>query len=262
MENIVLCPTPDIEKACDLLEKLIHRLLEARDTFPPLGEYEASLEGLNLLYLMIRNVEAVITLARKDLVFLPSAMNLTRSLFEMAMKTLWMLAPQDAFYREVRWLAQLQTEENYYNRISQRLGKLGVDNSNTLRIKDEISGFRLDVTKALPKPYKPISQIPDLASMMKVINEEHKYSTYIFLSQYSHGTHVATGTYRQGLGNEKKIGEYISPKNWGLIFCLCWYCLAKTSERVFEIIGGDVNLFLTNEFIQEIQGVIQKNETS
>jgi hypothetical protein len=128
MEDIVLPPTPDIEKVCDQLNILIHRILSARNTFPILGEYEAGLESLNLLNLMIRNVEAVTELATKDLVLLPSTINLTRSLFEMAMKTLWMLAPQDAFDRKVRWLAQLQTEEDYYDRFAQRLGKFGADN--------------------------------------------------------------------------------------------------------------------------------------
>src|SRR5690349_14733468 len=111
MENIVLPTTPEIERACELLEQFTHRVLDARKTFPSLGEYEASIEGLNLMYLMIRNVEAVVTLAREDLVLLPSAMNLTRSVFEMAMKTIWMLAPEHPFEREIRWLAQLQTEE-------------------------------------------------------------------------------------------------------------------------------------------------------
>jgi len=261
-KNTVLPPTPEIEQVCDLLEQIIDQMLEARETFPLLGEYEANDESLLLLYLIIRDIESVTHLARKDLVLLPSAMKLTRSVFEMSMKTLWMLEPQDPFDREVRWLAQLQTEEVFYDRISKRLDAIGIDSAKTVRIKNEISTFRLNVTGALPKSYKPIAQIPDLASMMKAINEEGKYLTYIFLSQYSHGTHVATGLYRKNLGNEKKFDEYITPKDWAPLLRLCWYCLAKTSERIFEVIGGDANRFLNNDFIQEIQGAIQKIESS
>jgi hypothetical protein len=259
MAKVIIPSTPDIEKAGNLLEEFIHQMLDARKSFPGLGEYEASIEALNLMYLIIRDIEAVIILS-KDLVFLPSAMILTRSVFEMSMKTLWMLDPQDPFDREVRWLAQLQTEEEYYDTISQQSEKLGVENSTATRMRGVISGFRMGVTKALPKPYAPISKVPSLAKMMKEIHEEHRYSFYSFLCQYSHGTHVATNVYRMGLGTEKKFGEYVSPESWGLIFSICWYCLAKTSEKIFEVVGGDASLFLKDELIQEIQSVIQKIE--
>ncbi len=261
-ENIILPPTQEIEKVCDLPEQLIRQILEAQDTLPSPGEYESNDETFLLLVLMIRNVEAITTLAKKDLVLLPSAMNLTRSVFETAMKALWMLQPPDAFDREARWFAQLQTEESYYDRIAKRLSDLKIDNSDVIKIRDNISGFRLDVIDVLPKQYKPLSKIPKMEEMLADINEKQRYATYILLSQYSHGTHVATGLYRKGLGNKKEFGEFITPKQWGIIFSICWYCLAKTSERIFEVLGGNVNKFLTNEFILEIQEVIQKIETS
>lgn len=262
MENIVLKPTSDINKICDLLENWIHAFLIARNTIPSLGEYEAPIESLNLMYLMIRNVESIIIMARHDLVILPSAMHLTRSVFEMAIKTLWMLAPSDEFEREVRWLAQLHTEEKYFDRFAQRMSKIGIDNTDVIKTRDVISKFRLDVTGVLPKPYKTLSEIPNLADMMKDIHEEQKYFTYMLLSQYSHGTHVATGIYRRGLGTEKVFGEYITPKDWGIVFSVCWYCLARTGERIFEILGGDTKTFINNNFFQEIQNTIQNIETS
>ncbi|MFT3894076.1 MAG: DUF5677 domain-containing protein [Anaerolineales bacterium] len=258
----MLPPTPDIKKACGLLEEFIHQILNARKSSSGSGEYEANVEAENLMYLIIRNIEAVITLAREDLVLLPSAMILTRSVFEMAMKTLWMLAPQDVFNREVRWLAQLQTEEEYYDRVSRQLHKLGLDNSKAVRMRDEVSAFRIAVTNVLPPPYTPISKVPNLAELMKDINEGSKYSFYTFLCQYSHGSHVATSIYRRGLGTKKEFGEYIAAKDWGLVFSMCWYSLAKTSERIFEIAGIDVNQFLKDEFVAEIQETIKRIETA
>jgi hypothetical protein len=257
MENIILPPNLEIKKVCDLLENWIHNFLKARDSIPSTGQYEAPLESLNLMYLMIRNVESIILMARYDLVVLPSSLHLTRSVFEMAMKVMWMLAPNDAFEREVRWLAQLQTEEKYFERFAQRLKKIGEDDTEVLAIRDKISGFRLDVIGVLPQPYKPLVEIPNLAEMMKDIHEEKKYFTYMLLSQYSHGTHIATGTYRRGLGDEKVLGEYITPKDWKIVFSVCWYCLAKTGGRIFEILDGDVKTFLTNEFSREIEEAIQ-----
>jgi hypothetical protein len=262
MKNIVMPPTPDIEKACDLLENWIHSFLEARDSIPSFGEFEAPIESLNLMYLMIRNVESIILMARHDLVVLPSAMHLARSVFEMAMKARWILSPNDVFQREVRWLAQLQTEERYFDRFAQRLSKIGVDNTDAIKIRDNISGFRLDVTDVLPQPYKPLSEIPNLADMMKDIQEEQKYITYLLLSQYSHGTHVATGTYTAGLGNDKVLGEYITPKTWEIVFSVCWYCLAKTGERIFVVFEGDTKTFMNSDIIQEVENTIQKIKAS
>jgi hypothetical protein len=262
MEKIILPPTPEIERVCDLLEQLIHRFLLARRTVPSLGTYESETESLNLMYLIIRNVESITALAKKDLVLLPSAMNLTRTVFEMAMKTLWMLEPKDPFDRELRWLAQLQTEEGYFDRLSRRMKALGIDNRKVVEAKSYISDFRIGVTLKFPKPYQPLSNIPDLASMMKAIGEENKYATYIFLSQYSHGTHVATGLYRRGLGTKKEFGEYISPKDWEVIFSVSKYCLVKTGRKILEIINGDVTSFFTDDFLLEIESDIQKIKAS
>ena len=145
MEKIIIPPTPDIIKVCDLLDQLIHNLLEARDTITKWGEFEAPVECLNLMYLMSRNVESITLIARHDLVLLPSAIHLTRSVFEMAIKVLWMLQPSNDMEREVHWLAQLQTEVSYFERSSKRLRELEVDDSDVVATRDGISSFMNEV---------------------------------------------------------------------------------------------------------------------
>jgi hypothetical protein len=262
VDKIISPPTDEVKKCCDLLDCFIHNILKARETFPFLGQYEAPLESLNLMYLMIRNIDSIILLARYDLVLLPSAMQLTRNVFEMAMNVLWMLAPKEEFEREVRWLAQLYTEEEYYDKFSRHLRCINQDDSLAIKHRDFISTFRKEVTNVLPKPHEPLHRMPNLADRMKAINEQQKYGTYMLLSQYSHGTHIATGTYRRGLGNNKEFGEYITPKDWGLVFSICWYCLARTGERIFEVLGSKVDTFLSNDFIKEIETLINRIKTS
>ena len=220
------------------------------------GEFEAPVECLNLMYLMSRNVESITLIARHDLVLLPSAIHLTRSVFEMAIKVLWMLQPSNDMEREVHWLAQLQTEVSYFERSSKRLRELEVDDSDVVATRDGISSFMNEVIKVLPEPYKPLLQIPNMDEMMRTIGERDKYLAYMYMSQYSHGTHVATGMYRRGFGNDAVFGEYIKPNDWWSVFSLCWYSFAKSGNRVLEILGGDVDKFYTNDFILEIQSTI------
>lgn len=257
MEKIITPPTPEIKRVCVLLQQLIHHFLN-----PPvphdLGEYEFKIESFNLIALIIRDVESITVLGKHDLVLLPSAMNLARSILEKSVKILWMLEPEEPFNREVRWLAQLQTEENYYDRISRRMNELGIDNQHAINNRDVISEFRIGVTERLPEPYKPLERLPDLSKMMAEVGEADKYPTYMFLSQYMHGTHVATGTYRRGLGIYKELGEYTSPEDWTIILDVCKYCLVRTFVKFIQVLDGDVSANISEEIIREIDNEIEK----
>jgi hypothetical protein len=259
MEEIQIPPTPEIKQVCILLEELIHRFLRPPTPYE-VGEFEYKAECLNLLALIIRDVESITTLGKCDLVLLPSAMNLTRSVLEKAVRILWMLDPSDPFDREVRWLAHLHTEENYYDRISNRMIELGIDNQQILKNRETISEFRRGITEVLPKPYKPMKEIPNLSKMMKDIGEADKYPTYILLSQYVHGTHVATGTYRKGLGNAKELGEYISPDDWAIIFDVCKYFLIVTTVKFNHVITGEMSTHVSVDLIRDIETEIAKIE--
>src|SRR4051812_35759214 len=109
MTKIVMPPSRPILRAAMLLEDAVGHFLRARITLPPLGKYESHLESLQLSYLLIRHVEAVVALARTDLVLLPSAMCCCRAAFESAIKIIWMLKPDDPFEQESRWLAHLKS---------------------------------------------------------------------------------------------------------------------------------------------------------
>jgi hypothetical protein len=256
-EEIIIPPNSDINKACDLLDQLIHNFLEARDTITTWGKFEAPVECLNLLYLMSRNIASITLMARHDLVLLPGAVHLTRSVFEMAIKVLWMLNPSDEFEREVHWLAQLQTEVTYFKGYSDRLRVMGSDNSDAVKSCEYTSGYMEEVVKVLPKPYKPLKKIPNMYEMMDKIGARDKYLDYMYMSQFTHSTHVATGVYRRGLGNDAVFGEYIRPDDWRQVFSLCWYSFDKSGNRILEVLGGDIGKFYTDDFIQEFERTIQ-----
>jgi hypothetical protein len=196
MSEIVIPPTSEILVVSDLLNEAISLFLQLRDKLPPFGEYEAEVESLNLMYLIIRHVESISDLARRDLVLLPSSLALARICLETAIKIKWILQPLDRFEREVRWLAHLQGEEEYSQKAIKRSSQIGVALPELNDRLSKLSSFREAITSLLKeKGYKIITKVPDVATMMKILQEEAKYIDYILLSQYIHATHVATGTY-------------------------------------------------------------------
>src|SRR5690242_13760108 len=108
----VLMPiTPEIALAATGLEMTIGRFIAARPDLSKLGTYESLIEARNLFNLVVRHAEAVVVLAREDLVLLPPAMVTARSAFEIAVRAAWMVDVDDPFDGEVRWLAHLEEEE-------------------------------------------------------------------------------------------------------------------------------------------------------
>src|SRR5438552_2047031 len=129
LEPTVIPPSGAILEVAYRLEQGVRRFLRARDTLPKLGKYESHLEALNLFYVVIRHIDAIYTLAKRDLVLLPSAFVLGRAAFESTIKVLWMLKPNKVFEREARWLAHLSSEEKYYFKLADLLDEGGIESA-------------------------------------------------------------------------------------------------------------------------------------
>jgi len=255
MSGTILPPTPAIQSAATLLDEAAGRLVEALSGCHEIGPYEADVECLNLLKLIVRHVESVTVLALRDLVLLPSAMGVARAAYETTIKLLWMAASDDPFEREVRWLAHLQGEEEYYLKMASKLKKFG-HGDDEKKTGETIRRFRNDVASKLPASYKPLKQLPNLYQMLESLGEERKYPMYIFGCQFAHGTHHATGLYRKHLGTAKVFGEYIAEKDWAACFSMTWYSLHASGECFLLRAGGNPRDFLSVEFGSKVQSAI------
>ena len=49
------------------MDNAISRFLRACDTLPPLGKFESEIEAIKLFNLVVRNIEAIVELAKADL---------------------------------------------------------------------------------------------------------------------------------------------------------------------------------------------------
>lgn len=248
-EGTAIPITPEIQKVTTCLENLLVRFddfvgFELKPT-PPI--YEADRESILMMWLLMRHVESVIALARRDLILLPGAYLSARVAFEIGIKILWMLDPEDPFKREVRWLTHLRTEEDFHRKIANEIGQSASNRA------DLIGSFRTSVERKLPPKYQLLKQLPNFREMLISIGEERKYSLYIILSQYIHSTHAATGLYRQNLGNSIIISDETSPTHWNIPLSACYFGLASAGCRIFQRWNHDPFGFLTDQLREQTE---------
>lgn len=252
MSNIVMPPTPEILHVADLIERAVGQFLRARESIPPLGKFESEVEALQLFTLAIRDTEAILTLARTDLVLLPSANVLARAVFEIAVKSAWMVQPDDPFDREVRWLAHLEEEERLHRAVSESVTKSGGDPTLFKELHAQIRDFRTGVARALPAGYAELPGNPGVEGMLENLGQKQMYFLYRLLAQYVHGGHAATWLYRKGLGTFKRGGEFISPSAWHTPLHTAWKNLQIFGESILRSLKAKTAEFLTVEEILDL----------
>lgn len=216
MSHVVLQPTPEILKLSDVIDQGVVGFINARFTVPQSGKWEAHVEAMLLLNLAIRDIEAILELAQTDLVLLPAANILARAVFEIMVKSAWMVQPDDPYQREVRWLVHLEEDARLNEQIATRVGKFGGDarifQERGITLRDFVDG----VSAKLPVGYRKPPRNPNVEDMLESIGQKKMYSVYRLLAAYVHGGHASTWLYRQHLGTNKEIGEFIAPAEWHL----------------------------------------------
>ncbi len=239
MSNVVIPPTAEILHIVDSVERAIGQFLGARETIPPLGKFESDVEALLLFNLVIRDIEAILTLARTDLVLLPSANVLARAVFEIALKAAWIVQPDDPFDREVRWLSHLAEEERLHKAVSESVAKSGGNPAAFKQRHAEIRDFRTGVARALPAGYSELPGNPGVEGMLANLGQKQLYSLYRVLAQYVHGGHASTWLYRTGLGTLKQGGEFISPTDWHPPLYVAWKNLQVFGESILRSLKSE-----------------------
>jgi len=230
-------PSANIVRACDALEDLIGAVIAAKGqrarTF---GQFEAPVEAEVLLRLVIRHVEAIIALARSDLVLVPSAEVLNRAALETSLRIVWMLHPDDDFAREARWLAHLQEEERLWERMFRVSRETGDAVGDYASWAQRIFSFRAAVGAKLKEHCTVIAHIPSSRDILKEQGDERRYLSYALLSQTVHGGHFAGSAFRRGLGTSKVIHERSFGREWPLQFRIAWWSLNRAAVRYVKVV--------------------------
>jgi hypothetical protein len=199
-----------------------------------MGRWEAPQEGLALGWLLIRNIEVVVELARRDEVFVTAAWSNTRVAFELATKIIWMLHPADRYEAECRWLSLL----GEYEGIERKLAREVPSHAELHNAKAEAIGtFREGVIRALPGGYR-VRGMPSFLNMLNALDTPEMYQFYRQGSQYVHGGMYASASYSKNLGSERNFGDFTSTVDWVLPMRLCWLSLRRASWFILDRLGA------------------------
>jgi len=227
--SIIFEPSKDVISTCDLIDSGIAQFLKSlnNDHF---GKYEYEVESLVNIMHSVRVFESIMELARKDLVFIQSALVLSRSIFETLIKVSWILHPPDVFECETRYVAQLSSECDFWSKWIKEAKKLGANSDKYQDTLEQISEFRDKLSKLLQEKGFSIPKLPSVREALRSLNEERKYLYYILLSQYAHATHYAGKIFRQNLGTARILREQVSLDDWKLVFSVCWPVFELATE--------------------------------
>ncbi|MFI0716456.1 hypothetical protein ACH4SK_38870 [Streptomyces inhibens] len=181
---------------------------------------------------MVRNIEAVLLMARTDEVLVPAAWVNARAVFEHAVRILWLLDPEDPMARECRWLGMLADTERSHRLVAD--GSQGYPGWDGHRATAEsIRTFRDGGIARLPDGYRP-QKPPSFEAMLRSLNSAFLHGLYREGSQYVHGSMWGTESYRRKLGDVAEFGEFIRTQDWALPLHLCWVSLRNAGSRLLD----------------------------
>jgi hypothetical protein len=236
--SIVAPPTAEVLEIADLVDIGVSRFLQAAAALPSIGKFESAVEALNLFSLAIRDLEALVTLARTDLVLLPAAQVLARAILEISVKGMWLLHPEDLMEREIRWLAHVKEEERVLERLTKSPAVGDQVATNLGKQLRQLKDFRTGVASKLPDGYRELPGNPSMDQMLQDLGQPHLYGAYIMLAQFVHGGHSATWLYRRGLGIKKEVGEYLSLTDWYIPLHAATMTLSLPAAFVLQQLGS------------------------
>jgi len=190
-----------------------------------LGKWESDIEALNLIALSATHAVAVTTLAQTSTSLLPSAIPVARATMESGVRALWLLAPENPFEREARWLVHLEHEMNVQKRLAHSNAS-----TNMAVIRDFVDGVRSKLPPGTAAP----KGLPSVEQMLESIGMPEKYVIYTFLSQTAHATHHGTSHFRKHLGTMKILGDFTSSEDWWLPLSTTWWFLAVPLRKFAE----------------------------
>ena len=205
MANVVCPPHPTLVAAADELDRFAGAILAALSR--PDGEWEALDEAMVMIWLTVRHVDGVVTLARTDEVLLAPAWAAGRACIEAGATVRWLLEPADPFEREARWLARVNEDISYADAVAKAYGKTGDS-----VVRDKTVAFRDGVAAKLPKGIVVPKRAPKMEDLLA--GDERIYGLYREASQYVHGSHYGAGLFRQHLGTDKRFEERIRTRSW------------------------------------------------
>lgn len=234
MPGLVRPPCAELLRVTEVIDQMIEQYIAALGSARHAGRWEAPKEGFALGWLLIRNVEAVIGMARHDEILVTAAWSNTRVAFELSARIIWMLQPADRYEAECRWLTLLGEYEKEERKIAREVA----DNaSRHVEAADAIRNFREGVIAKIPNSYRVMKGIPSFRDVLRALDHPEMYQFYQEGSEYVHGSMRAARSYSKNLGTERNLGDFTGTVDWVLPMRLCWLSLREAAKFILDRLG-------------------------
>jgi hypothetical protein len=240
--DVQMPPSAEVLETCKRVDHIIEAYLTARRSADLSRRFEAPMEVRSILNMMLRFSESIIALAREDMVLVPAANVVARSLLEAGYKAMWLLQPRDPFEREARWLASLRAGIKHYR---------GLANSTCLSSRareayaaqaDQHQKFADDLDRRLEEEGNLVAPLPKFREVAVSTTMPDCYHLFILLSAYTHTNFAALEFYRRNLGTAKSFGEFISASSWVLSLSVAGGVFYLVAQAFLENHDVDVSV--------------------
>lgn len=249
-------PSPEMKVVLEEIQGLLDRLGECLVDVRGWEQYESDITTENLLRILRRDVEGILCLANRDILLLPPALVIARSVIETFANLLWLIQPEDGEEREARLLACLTQERKatvtYRNELQGKVDVSWIEHDLVL-----LDNVYAETSKKVKIDYSNITKPSKFNELLKEINKESLYFQYRKLSQSTHSTHAATWIYKRDLEDGVTSGEVIDPSDWHTPLFICYYTLSRSGRKFLEIFGGDPDKFIDRDLQVKIENTLQ-----
>jgi hypothetical protein len=238
-EGTCVFPTEATDRLCLEIEAFLQLVLErASRARGRLGRYDHEVDANSLFVVVVRHVEAVLVLARKDLAFIASACVCARAAFEAQSRMIWLIEPHDPYQREARSarLARHDTKDLEKIASDQSTPKpFRKDSAERSRAFRDYAERVSDAIKAVGE-YDTATPLPKVQELLDSFDSRRFYVYYRLLSAFVHSSRQSMRYFRRYLGADTVVRDIVGPRDWLLPFEVAWGSLFRSSAALLSLL--------------------------
>jgi len=254
---MVLHPTEEIIEITKSFQEIISQFADVIDShsqFAKSKAYKSDVAIADYIRLLMRNVEGVLCLANTNILLLPPALVISRSIFELWINLIWLMEPDDSIERENRLLSILKKDKDERGKYIRNLSVLDVNQSDIDILendKQEIQKYYDEIKNRLSSRYIQVEYESKFEHLCKNLKLEKHYPLYRILSNSVHARHSSTWTLMHD-----------EAKDWNTPLSVCWVAFGECSSRFSHIFNYDLNSFLSTSTIGKFDLLFEKLKQS
>ena len=244
MPFVAVHPTPEVLAAADYVEQMLARFVSVRSEHVRPAHEGLDFATKHITYLAIRNIEAIIALARADLVLYPAALALARSAFETSARVIWLVQPVLVKERLSRYLGLVAEQIDAQRRV--------------LALSDNTPEARPDLQQGLDSLLEwqarlqgecslPPASVPNFRALLGAINRPDLYGNYIVLSQFAHGGHEAAAVFSRQRA-DGTFGDVVRLRDWYHALAFPSMAFRDAAFQTIRLLGLSRTRFLPKDF--------------